>query len=285
MASKSAEPADRPFATAASDQPAAGCTALQLPAGARVLLASDMHLGEHDAPTAQWFCQCLAAQSAGCTHLILLGDLFEAWTGDDQNDPVAGQLLSLLQTLRARLSISVMRGNRDFLLDLPIPGQTGHASFSEQYSITMLADPCLLSLGEQRWLLSHGDMFCTDDVAYQAFRQQSRQRQWTDAFLGQTLAERTALAARMREQSNAEKANKAENLTDVNEAAALAGLRAWGVTELIHGHTHRPAHHESQHEGTTYRRHVLPDWDAASGRGGFMQLSAGGLIDIPAQQT
>lgn len=254
---------------------------VSLPAESRVLFASDMHLGEHDRRTAHWFCLALSARQNQFSHLILLGDLFEAWIGDDQQDATVNQLLALLAEIAKQSPVFVMRGNRDFLLNAPVPGDDQLTRFSDQLSLTILADPCRIELGAQRWLLAHGDALCTDDEAYQQFRAESRQPKWAQAFLSQSLSKRIELARQMRQQSDQEKSNKAENLTDVNQAAAQACLDEFGLTDLIHGHTHRPAHHYWTDHNTDYSRHVLPDWQATTGRGGFFMLDSNGLSELP----
>lgn len=254
---------------------------LALARDSRVLLASDMHLGEHDPATARFFSDALARLDGHYSHLILLGDLFEAWIGDDQTDPVALAFIAAIAGISQTRPVYVMRGNRDFLLNLPLPEPGLSPSFASLSGATMLADVCTLAIGDRQWLLAHGDTFCTDDLTYQAFRRESRQPAWMEAFLAQPLAQRSAIARDMREQSKAAKSNKPENLTDVNRQAVQSGLDQQGQHDLIHGHTHRPDHHEWQSGGRAYSRHVLPDWDAGTQRGGFVLLDADGLQDKP----
>ena len=269
--------------SASANHPDSDLQHLALPGQSRVLLASDMHLGEHDPETANFFSQALRRLDDSYSHLILLGDLFEAWAGDDQTDPVALGFIDQLAAIAANRPVYVMRGNRDFLLDLPLPGAPATPAFSQLSGATMLADECVLSVGDRHWLLAHGDSFCTDDLAYQTFRRESRQMDWINQFLAQPLARRSAIAREMREQSKAAKSNKPENLTDVNQQAIQASLDSHQQREMIHGHTHRPAHHDWQVGGVSYARHVLPDWDARDERGGFLLLDVDGLQDQPAQ--
>ncbi len=265
---------------------------LRLPAQARVLLASDMHLGDHDRPTATYFMQACDRRRAACTHLILLGDLFEAWVGDDQTDPVAQDFMVWLARVAASMPVYVMRGNRDFLLNTAPPS----AGFSHRTGATMLADPCLLAVGEDHYLLTHGDALCTDDADYQAFRRESRRPGWQAAFLQQALDKRMHDARAMRAQSTLAKSRKAEDITDVNERAAREAVRQAGTTRLVHGHTHRPGRHD-YHEArgdeahvdeargdeahVDWQRWVLPDWDAATRRGGFLLLADGLAQELP----
>ncbi len=274
-----------------ADSAAADLQLLALPANAQVLFASDMHLGEHDSATANWFCAQLEHRVAhlGASHLVFLGDLFEAWVGDDQTDSVATGLLELIARLSNTTPVFVMRGNRDFLLDAPLRGTSdaayAHQSFSQLAGVTMLADPCVATIADERWLLTHGDVLCTDDKAYQAFRAESRTPEWQQTFLAQPLSDRMALAAQMRAQSEQEKSNKAAYLTDVNQQAVPTCLQAHDAKRMIHGHTHRPDTHDWVANGDTFVRYVLPDWDYAHRAGGFGFLSATGFQTLAPEQS
>ncbi len=227
-----------------------------------------MHLGDHDPATADWFIAELAGQARSASHLFILGDLFEAWIGDDHADGVCARTVALLAELGAAgTKLFVMRGNRDFLLDVrrdaPASGTVAAEAFSERCGATMLDDPCLVRLFGHAVLLSHGDALCTDDVDYQRFRALARSAAWQQAFL-RTAGGRTDRAAReMRARSEQSKGGKAGYLMDVNPAAVVAAMRAAGAARLIHGHTHRPAEHRFAIDGAPAIRWVLPDWDLA----------------------
>lgn len=251
----------------------------------RGLFASDIHLDDHDPATARLFFEMLAREAPGATHLFLLGDLFEAWVGDDDDSAVGKQLLDALARLSgAGLKVYLMRGNRDFLLDVPrpppaavlkpIPQGLEPACYSVRAGASLLPDPCRISLFGVSTLLSHGDLLCVDDTRYQAFRAQSRSVSWQQAFLAQPLADRQSLARAMREQSQREKSDKLDALMDVNAKAVRDAMHGAGAAQMIHGHTHRPARHlEPAGAGTL--RWVLPDWDARSGRAGMLLALAG----------
>lgn len=244
-----------------------------------VLFASDMHLGEHDPATADFFFEHLAQETKAITHLFLLGDLFEAWVGDDQSDAIAERLIAALAGLHARgVWIGVMVGNRDFLLNQPIGGV---ASFSARSGAVMLADPTRVDLFGQVTLLAHGDAWCVDDVDYQRFRAQVRAPAWQESFLGKPLAERLAVARALRSESEKRRA-----LSDIDQSVAAAQMQALGASRLIHGHTHQPG--DSDLEGappSDLRRHVLPDWSAPEGRGGFLKVSRVGWFRSAAVRT
>ena len=144
-----------------------------------------------------------------------------------------------------------MPGNRDFLIG---------ADFATRARLQLLADPTLIALGNQATLLCHGDALCTDDIAYQTFRQQVRNPAWQAQFLSQPLAVRKQIIAGARMQSEAAKSEKAASIMDVNAYAVAELLRAHGFPNLIHGHTHRPATHALEIDEHRCERWVLSDW-------------------------
>ena len=185
--------------------------------------------------------------------LFLLGDLFEAWVGDD----VAGvpgfeqDCAEVLRATAARLPVFFLAGNRDFLVGSGLAQATG---------LALLADPTVFVFGGHRWLLSHGDALCVDDTAYLAFRAQVRDPAWQRAFLAQPLARRQEVARAMRSESEQLK-RSGRDYADVDVATALAWLEAAAAPVLVHGHTHKPAEHALD---ATHRRIVLSDWDASA---------------------
>ncbi|MGZ8274052.1 MAG: UDP-2,3-diacylglucosamine diphosphatase, partial [Burkholderiaceae bacterium] len=161
-----------------------------------------------------------------------------------------------------------MHGNRDLLLGTGLAAATGG---------TLLADPIVVDVAGTPTLLSHGDAWCTRDIAYQQFRAMTRQPQFQREFLSRALDERVAFARSVRMQSESGKSTKALDITDVTPEAVLAALREAGVRRIIHGHTHRPAAHVIDLGGTLAERWVLPDWDLDTGepRGGFLEFVEG----------
>ncbi len=262
---------------------------LQLTAGEAALFASDMHLGDHDPDTAAQFFSEMDAHTPSISHLFLLGDIFEAWVGDDQPDQVALALSVRIAALTARgVRVAVMRGNRDFLL-----GTGTHApSWPERFGAQLLGDLEVLDLFGQRVLIAHGDTWCTDDYAYQRFRAEVRSAAWQQLFLAKPLAERLAIARRMREQSELNK--EAQDLGDVNDDTVGEAIRAANVRCVIHGHTHRPGRyrlghttdstpasapphaHQNADDPGPLERWVLPDWLAREGRRGMLRVDAQG---------
>ena len=160
---------------------------LRIPRGEPVLFASDMHLSPDAPGTETLFLDRLGRHGPGAAHLILLGDLFELWVGDDGADAVANRLADALTRLsEGGTHVWLMRGNRDFLLDVPVPADPG-STFSARCGATLLEDPCPLELHGVPALLAHGDALCTDDRVYQQWRTTCRDPAWQRAFIARPL--------------------------------------------------------------------------------------------------
>jgi UDP-2,3-diacylglucosamine hydrolase len=214
---------------------------------------SDLHLTSARAGINRIFFEFLAGPARQADHLFILGDLFEYWAGDDDlKDPLNAQVASGLRTLvSAGVPVSVMHGNRDFLL---LQG------FAAAASVRLIADPTVVDLYGTRTLLLHGDTLCTEDVRYQAFRRRARSRWWQRMFLLQPLWLRRAEIERARQISERGKRLKPTEIMDVAPAAVEQAFRDSGCMRMIHGHTHRPARHAHVVDGKTCERWVLSDW-------------------------
>ena len=143
------------------------------------LFVSDLHLDEQRPDITRLFCRFLADQAARASALYILGDLFEAWIGDDDPGAVGDTVALALSALAVRgVPCSFIHGNRDFLL-----GQ----AYAARAGMRLLPDPSVIMLGGQPVLISHGDALCTADLAYQQVRQQTRDAAWREAFLAQVM--------------------------------------------------------------------------------------------------
>lgn len=223
-----------------------------------ILFISDLHLSPRSPGATRIFLDFLAGRARQAEALYILGDLFEAWIGDDDlADPYHAEIAAAFrQATDSGLPIALLHGNRDFL--------TG-PTFSAATGVSLLSDPHILSVTAWQFVLSHGDALCTGDKEYMAFRQQVRQAEWQAAFLARPLAERRALAAQMRARSELEKQDKAAYLMDVDASETDDFLRQHGYATMIHGHTHRPAMHDHIVDGIHVERWVLSDWHEDQG--------------------
>ncbi|HEY2344416.1 MAG TPA: UDP-2,3-diacylglucosamine diphosphatase [Xanthomonadaceae bacterium] len=240
------------------------------------LFVSDLHLDSARPRIVALFRDFLREEAAHADALYILGDLFEYWVGDDDPQPVAGEVIEGLSALAASgVPVFFLRGNRDFLL---------RDAYAARCGMRILPDPCVIDLYGQPVLLAHGDAMCSDDVAYQAFRRQSREPAWQEQMLAQPLPVRIALAQKARAASiehqravrpdaaadadvhgrtsvaGAGRAGATEDITDVSQATVEATFARYGIATMIHGHTHRPAIHRFEVGGMSRRRIVLGDW-------------------------
>ena len=236
----------------------------------RSLFISDLHLDTARPATIDALGQFLD-NNRDVDALYILGDLFEAWLGDDDDSPLAAEIRTLLRAYSdGGPRLFLMQGNRDFLMGEELCRAVG---------ATLMADPTVIDLYGKRTLLMHGDSLCTADTDYQAFRQTARDPDWQAQLLARTLAERRAIADQLRAASKDAGSNKAEDIMDVTPDEVDRVMQHHGVDCLIHGHTHRPATH-SQDRG---QRWVLGDWDQ---QGWYIEASPSSmeLINFPINQ-
>ncbi|MEZ5463866.1 MAG: UDP-2,3-diacylglucosamine diphosphatase [Lysobacteraceae bacterium] len=212
---------------------------------------SDLHLDASRPQITGLFLQFLRELPSDVESLFILGDLFEAWIGDDAVDELGQHVAEGIRGVADRgVAVRFMRGNRDFLLGTDYCSRAG---------MRLLPDACVLDVGGIATLLLHGDTLCTDDHAYQAFRRQVRDPAWAQGFLAQDVAQRIAFAKQARAASQRHQQQVDETITDVTPDEVAATFRRYGVTRIIHGHTHRPAIHPAA-ESCPGERIVLGDW-------------------------
>ena len=216
------------------------------------LFISDLHLDAEHPETISRFTEFMRTEARRADELYILGDLFEAWIGDDDDDPRLAPVSSALRELAdGGVRCAVMHGNRDFLLGERFCATTGCRLLGDYERIEINGEPVLLT---------HGDLLCTDDTRYQALRRQLRSPSWQREFAAKSLAERRKLASDLRRMSAVEIAAKTDDIMDVNEATVASTMREHDVRLLLHGHTHRPAVHRFSLDGRPARRIVLGAW-------------------------
>ena len=234
------------------------------------LFISDLHLAAGRPAITERFFAFLREQAARAASLYVLGDLFEYWIGDEELDAADGDPLGrevaegFAALARKGVAVRLMHGNRDFLIG---------KRFCEASGARLLQDPAVETIAGARTLLMHGDTLCTDDLDYQAWRKTARSREWQAEFLARSLPERRKLLQALREKSKEVVGAKPAEIMDVNQEAVREALREHRLTQLIHGHTHRPARHALEVDGRACERWVLPDWYE---RGGYLALDDAG---------
>ena len=236
----------------------------------QTIMIADLHLAADTPALNALFTQKLQDWAGKIDALYILGDLFDAWIGDDDDSPFIQGQLQLLRDFSQSTPLFVMRGNRDFLFGI---------AFAQATGATLLEEPHALTLYGHAYVLCHGDSLCTDDLAYQQFRLQARNPQWQAMILSKPLAERRVLAAQIRQMSEGSKAENGKSaISDATEAGVQALMSAHPGADLIHGHTHRPATHQHEVAGRTLQRFVIQDWYGSEG--GYLRLDASGVTAV-----
>jgi UDP-2,3-diacylglucosamine hydrolase len=231
----------------------------------RTFFVADLHLTDERPVATGRFFRFLVEDAAGADALYILGDLFETWIGDDHDEQVALDTARQLRSLAdSGTPVYFMHGNRDFMLAERYAALSG---------MTLLSDPTLIDLYGVPTLLMHGDTLCTDDRAYQTFRNRARHPLTLALLRLLPRALRRRLAHKARAGSESAKANKPAGIMDVNTDEVVRVLHERQACRLIHGHTHRPAQHVHVVDGHDCERWVVPDWYA---RWGYAVCDAAG---------
>jgi len=215
------------------------------------LFISDLHLSSDQPRLTEGFLKLLAQYGSEITTLYILGDWFEAWVGDDDDDPWLELIVTPLKALvEGGVTVWAQHGNRDFAL-----GQ----GFLNRFGGQMLAERVTLVEHGLTIRIEHGDALCTSDLPYQAFRKMVRDPEWQANMLGQPLELRRQMATMLRMKSKMSHSNNPDNIVDVEPSEVLRVIS--DSDGMIHGHTHRPMVHElTGEEGQPVRRYVLGDW-------------------------
>ena len=222
-----------------------------------ILFLSDLHISFDKPQITRHFIHFLQTKARAARKIYILGDLFDAWVGDDDfKKPNAQIRRKLKQLTDSGVEVYLQRGNRDFLIG---------EHFAQETGVILLDDYAVIDLEGQRTLLTHGDLLCSDDLPYQAFRAKSRALEWQQNVLSKPLWLRLIAARWYRMRSFFHKQKKSDYVMDVNQTTVENVMTQHDCTRLIHGHTHRPALHEFMLNGKKAQRFVLCDWNNEGG--------------------
>ena len=214
---------------------------------------SDLHLQESRPDITKAFLGFLENTAYKAERLYILGDLFEAWIGDDDQNNFISEIQAALLKTNKTTKIFFLHGNRDFLIG---------TEFASSSGLEILNDPTIEEMFGKRVLLMHGDLLCIEDRDYQAFRKTSRDAKWQDEFLNKSIEERREIAHNLRTISKEATGIKKEEIMDVSTAEVIRTMEESSINLLIHGHTHRPKSHKITVNDQPAERIVLGDWDA-----------------------
>ena len=216
------------------------------------LFISDLHLDVTRPEVTEQFLKFLEGEAKDADALYILGDLFEAWVGDDDpNTHYAKIKMAIRKVVDKGIPVYFMHGNRDFMIGRQFANETG---------VEILKDPYPCTMYGQKTLLSHGDAMCIDDVKYQRVREMTRNPDWQAAILAKPLKERLRIAEEARRQSLEQTINMSLDIMDVNPDEVKRVMQKYGVDILVHGHTHRPDVHTVDLGSRKAKRIVLGDW-------------------------
>jgi len=218
-----------------------------MPLKSETLFISDCHLDAARPEITQHFIEFIKTRASKARVLYILGDLFEVWLGDDDPAEAFSPIFDTLYDLTKTTQVYFMVGNRDFLV--------GH-QLAQKLNFELLNEPTIITLNQHKTALLHGDSLCTDDVDYQKFKALARSNEWQQHFLAKPLSERQDIAKQLRKDSKEATKAKQNDITDVNQDSVLDYFKTHDVTQIIHGHTHRPAIHNMEH----LTRYVLGNW-------------------------
>lgn len=222
-----------------------------------ILFISDLHISLEKPEITRRFLAFLRDRAPKAAAVYILGDLFDAWIGDDDFTPPSNAIRKQLKKLTdSGTAVYLQQGNRDFLLGEKFAKETGVILLDEYATINLQGVPTLLT---------HGDLLCTDDRAYQAFREKAHSPQWQQSVLSKPLFIRLLAARWYRLRSYFHKRKKAQDIMDVNQDTVIAVMRKHHCLRLIHGHTHRPAVHDCTIDGQSAQRIVLGAWSKQAG--------------------
>lgn len=235
----------------------------------QILFIADLHLSDSEPDLGALLSAFLHRHAADAAALYILGDLFDAWTGDDDDSRTAAETAAALHAFSRHAPVYFIAGNRDFLLG---------RRYAEKAGITLLPETHILHAFGRQILLTHGDEMCTGDTGYLRYRRIMRNKTVQKILLSLPFGLRKKIAAKLRAASRRKKQSAAAYaVSDVTESGVQAALNRFPqVRDIIHGHTHRPARHEHIFRGKTVVRHVLQDW--RDGKGGYLSLDAAGNI-------
>jgi UDP-2,3-diacylglucosamine hydrolase len=218
-----------------------------------ILFISDLHISLEKTEITRRFLSFLSDRAPKAAAVYILGDLFDAWIGDDDPTPPNNKIRKQLKLLTASgIPVYLQQGNRDFLLG---------EKFCKDTGVTLIDDYTVIDLHGTPTLLTHGDLLCTDDLPYQAFRIKSHSPEWQQNVLSKPLILRLLAARWYRVRSYFHKRNKSQDIMDVNQETVINVMNEHHCLRLIHGHTHRPAVHNFKIDGHSAQRFVLAAWD------------------------
>ncbi len=226
----------------------------------KVIFTSDMHITSETTHKLDSLAALVDKQKPDA--LFLLGDIFDAWIGWDQ-DP---QLTKHVKTVFARMSqktlIFFMAGNHDRLLGKK-DAEIIHAKF--------LPDPSVITIRQKKYVLTHGDKLCTDDKVHQWWIKICEHRALVSFFRMWPLSWRKTLAKYCLNKAKEHKKITSLKQMDICQNVLERLLQKLKCKHIIHGHNHQP-----QIIDGSYHRYNMGSWD----KGTSMYLKIDDTVEL-----
>lgn len=215
-----------------------------------VVFISDLHLHPDDQGIRNRFNQFITWAKTSVKTIYILGDFFHAWAGDDSINSWSEGIARQLKELTSQgIQIYYMHGNRDFLLG---------NRFASLAGWTLLSEPTIIKMGNERVLLVHGDRYCTLDKEHQRFRKLTRNKLFRSLFLRFPLKFREKMVNKVRDISFSSKKTLVQ--MEVVAESVINHMKSCNAPILVHGHTHKPGLTIYKNPDDL-KRYVLSDWD------------------------
>ena len=213
------------------------------------IVVSDLNLIGNKPKTIMAFLRFMKSYAPRYAELVILGDLFDYWTGDDTMTEAAPIVAQLKHYTSTGHRVIIFRGQHDYLL-----GQ----DFADACGAELMKGPSVIRVMDTNILFAHGDEWCIRDLAYQRWRETVSDPKWQETLLSRPVEERVEMMRYEADIRDAEAANPDPvSQTGIIESAVAEAARQAGVELVIHGHTHRPG----ANVNAIIERWCLPNWD------------------------
>jgi UDP-2,3-diacylglucosamine hydrolase len=231
----------------------------------KIAFISDLHLSPNTHHANQIFAELMVKWQTELDALYILGDFFDYWLGDDDSNDFIINIKNIFKQFTQHKPIYFITGNHDFGLGKVFVRETG---------IIKLRDCSILTSGNDRILLSHGDIFCSLDIQYQ------RMKKILQNPVLMAIGRKTPLSWRYKlkeflEHKSAKSFNsKPAHTYHIVDDTVTNIAKKLQANIVIHGHTHRPGKYEITKDEYTVNRFEIPDW-ADRNPGGYILLEDG----------
>lgn len=197
-----------------------------------VYFIADLHLRREKPKVSKAFIEFCNRIKERMPYLYIMGDLFDAWLGDDMVEEFEEEIASAIGSIHQAGGKSFFQaGNRDFLIG---------ESFLAKSHCQLLSEETVVEHEGVRIFLAHGDSLCTADKDLQNTRASTRSPIWIKNFLAKSKEERLALKEEYFSQSKSHIRGTDSAKLKIPLKTLKEKLISHNCDVLIHGHTHKP---------------------------------------------